>query len=258
MVVKALACGASLMLLAALRPASARAVVVPTPVAPYSLSTFAVSQNGYSKPDSITFSRTNVFVGYGNGGNPDGSGGAMSTIVKYKMDGTVMKTYTVVGHNDGLRFNYATGDLWALQNEDGNSTLVIIEPGSGKQKTFTLGTGPHGGGYDDLVFDGNSVFISASAPTLATNTAPAIVSLKLKGKKVTLTGVLNGNASAINVTTGTTVALNLQDPDSMIRDPFGELILDCLNRTEKAMTQAHAFKAAELCLRAQAAARRIT
>jgi len=38
---------------------------------------------------------------------------------------------------------------------------------------------------------------------------------------------------------------------------FGELILDCLNRTEKAMTQTHVFKAAELCLRAQAAARRI-
>jgi len=36
---------------------------------------------------------------------------------------------------------------------------------------------------------------------------------------------------------------------------FGELILDCLNRTEQAMTQAHAFKAAELCLKAQAAAR---
>jgi len=35
---------------------------------------------------------------------------------------------------------------------------------------------------------------------------------------------------------------------------FGELILDCLNRTEKAMTQAHAFKAAELCLQAQAKA----
>ena len=38
---------------------------------------------------------------------------------------------------------------------------------------------------------------------------------------------------------------------------FGQLILDCLNRTETAMTQAHAFKAAELCLRAQLAARRI-
>lgn len=39
---------------------------------------------------------------------------------------------------------------------------------------------------------------------------------------------------------------------------FGELILDCLHRTENAMTQAHAFKAAELCLQAQAAARRIS
>jgi len=32
---------------------------------------------------------------------------------------------------------------------------------------------------------------------------------------------------------------------------FGKLILDCLNRTELAMTQAHAFKAGELCLLAQ-------
>lgn len=39
---------------------------------------------------------------------------------------------------------------------------------------------------------------------------------------------------------------------------FGEFILDCLNRTENAMTQAHAFKAAELCLRAQAAAKKIS
>jgi predicted dehydrogenase len=32
---------------------------------------------------------------------------------------------------------------------------------------------------------------------------------------------------------------------------FGQLILDCLNGTEHAMTQRHAFAAAELCLRAQ-------
>ncbi|UOQ44182.1 Gfo/Idh/MocA family oxidoreductase [Halobacillus salinarum] len=35
---------------------------------------------------------------------------------------------------------------------------------------------------------------------------------------------------------------------------FGQLILDCLHRTEHAMTQKHAFKAAELCLIAQEAA----
>ncbi len=38
---------------------------------------------------------------------------------------------------------------------------------------------------------------------------------------------------------------------------FGELILDCIHRTENAMTQAHAFKAAELCLKAQDMAERI-
>ncbi|MFC0672609.1 Gfo/Idh/MocA family protein [Brachybacterium hainanense] len=36
---------------------------------------------------------------------------------------------------------------------------------------------------------------------------------------------------------------------------FGELILDVLHRTENAMTQAHAFKAVELAVRAQAQAR---
>ncbi|MBW4841040.1 MAG: gfo/Idh/MocA family oxidoreductase, partial [Paenibacillaceae bacterium] len=39
---------------------------------------------------------------------------------------------------------------------------------------------------------------------------------------------------------------------------FGELVLDCLNRTENAMTQEHAFKAAELCLKAQQQALHIT
>lgn len=35
---------------------------------------------------------------------------------------------------------------------------------------------------------------------------------------------------------------------------FGELILDSLERTERAMTQRHIFTAAKLCLQAQAAA----
>ncbi len=39
---------------------------------------------------------------------------------------------------------------------------------------------------------------------------------------------------------------------------FGQLILDCLERTEKAMTQEHIFTAASLCLEAQEKARRIS
>ncbi|QGQ95056.1 gfo/Idh/MocA family oxidoreductase [Paenibacillus psychroresistens] len=38
---------------------------------------------------------------------------------------------------------------------------------------------------------------------------------------------------------------------------FGQLILDCIHRTELAMTQEHAFKAAELCLLAQKQAIRV-
>lgn len=37
---------------------------------------------------------------------------------------------------------------------------------------------------------------------------------------------------------------------------FGQLILDCIHRTQNAMTQAHAFKAAELCVKAQMTATR--
>ncbi len=38
---------------------------------------------------------------------------------------------------------------------------------------------------------------------------------------------------------------------------FGQMILDCIHRTEHAMTQVHCFKAAELCIRAEAQAVRV-
>ena len=204
-------------------PALASAQVVAG--APYSVTTFATAPTGLSAPDSVTFSSTNVFIGYGNGGAPDGSGGAMSNVVEYDFTGTVVKNFTIVGHNDGLRYNPRENNLWALQNEDGMSTLIIINLRNGDQTTYTLGTGPHGGGYDDIDFNNNSIYISASAPTLAVDTAPAIVSLKLKGKTPVLTGILNGNATVTNALTGKPETLSLTDPDSMIVDPYGELVM---------------------------------
>ena len=90
-------------ILAAIIPANGLAQPVATP--PYSVATFAVAPVGLTKPDSITFNSTNVFVGYGNGGAPDGSGGAISNIIEYDFKGNVIKNFTVIGHNDGLRFN---------------------------------------------------------------------------------------------------------------------------------------------------------
>ena len=206
---------------------TAGAIVEPVVSPPYTLSTFAQSEGVYSDPDSVTFNESNIFIGYGNGGAPDGSGGAMSTIVEYDMTGTVITTFTVVGHNDGLRINPADGSLWALQNEDANANLAVIDLKSGKQTVTQFPSpAPHGGGYDDLVFTKGATFISASNPANNPNTGPAIVSVDLKGKTLSVTPVLAGEAMATNVLTGSTVTLNLQDPDSMILDPFGELILD--------------------------------
>src|SRR5215472_1004679 len=137
-------------IVAALLPTSGLSQVVATP--PYSVATFATAPSGLSAPDSITFSATNVFVGYGNGGAPDGSGGAMSNVVEYDFKGNTVNIFTIVGHNDGLRYNSRTNTLWAVQNEDGNANLAIINLGTGQQQVSQLGTGPHGGGYDDIDF----------------------------------------------------------------------------------------------------------
>jgi hypothetical protein len=207
----------------ALIPANGLTQVLATP--PYSVTTFATAPSGLSAPDSVTFSATNVFIGYGNGGAPDGSGGAMSNVVEYDFKGNIINNFTIVGHNDGLRYNPHTNTLWAVQNEDGNANLSIINLRTGKQEISQLGTGPHGGGYDDIDFNNSAVYLSASAPTINPNTAPAIVSLQMSRKGPVLTGILNGDATATNVTTGTTETLNLQDPDSMIVNPLGELVM---------------------------------
>ena len=202
-------------------------IVGPVISSPYTLSTFAQSEGVYSDPDSVAFNQNNIFIGYGNGGAPDGSGGAMSTIVEYDMTGKVITTFTVVGHNDGLRINPADGTLWALQNEDANPNLVIIDLKTAKQTVIQFPEPtPHGGGYDDLVFTDGGIFISASNPANNPNTGPAIIGVDVKKKTIKVTPVLAGEAMATSVLTGATVKLNLQDPDSMILDPFGELVLD--------------------------------
>ena len=200
----------------------------PTPqaVAPYELTVFANAPAGLSAPDSIAVLRDRVFVGYGDGHAPDGSDGLSSQVVEFRMDGSVAFVYTVKGHNDGLKFDPKTHLLWALQNEDANPNLVIIDTETHQRKQFSFGPTPHGGGYDDIVFRGCKVFLSASNPANNPNTGPAIVRAELEGSKVEVKPVLAGEASAIDIPTDATVPLNLQDPDSMTLDPLGNIVLD--------------------------------
>jgi hypothetical protein len=206
------------------------AAVVPafaqTAAPPYQLSVFATAPSGSSRPDSIAVLRDHVFVGYGDGNLPNGADGKSTQIVDYAMDGTVKYTYTVKGHNDGLTVDPSTHLLWAIQNEDSNANLVVINPKTHQQKLYAFAPTAHGGGYDDVVFRGCKAYISASNPANSPNTAPAIVSATLDGGFVDVKPVLAGNASAIDIPTDATVKLNLQDPDSMTLDPQGNIVLD--------------------------------
>jgi hypothetical protein len=194
--------------------------------APYELSVFAAAPQGSSAPDSVAVLRDRVFVGYGDGNLPDGSDGKSTQIVEYAMDGSIRYTYTVKGHNDGVKVNPFTHHIWALQNEDAAPNLVIINPETHAQRKYKFGPTPHGGGYDDLVFRGCKVYISASNPANNPNTGPAIVSVRFDGDYVDVESVLAGEASAIDIPTDATVKLNLQDPDSMTLDPLGDIVLD--------------------------------
>jgi hypothetical protein len=195
---------------------------------PYAVSVFAQSLPGvYTQPDSITFNSTAIFIGYGNTGAPNGASGVPSVIAECDYSGNLLNRIFVVGHNDGLKVNPQTGDLWSLQNEDGNATLIIFNAQTlAPKQSYFLGTGPHGGGYDDIVFLNGNVYFSASNPQHNPNNEPAIMQFTSNGSTFTLTPVLYGNATATDIPTGQPVILNLQDPDSMTFNPGGDIVLD--------------------------------
>jgi hypothetical protein len=205
------------------RPAAAQG---PVAQPPYQLSVFAKSANGYSQPDSIVQWRDSILVGFGDGVSKTGS--APSTIVQFSLSGQVERMFSVPGHNDGLRL-VGENDLWALQNEDGNPNLVVIDLESGRQQNFTFAPTVHGGGYDDMVVKNGEVFITASNPNLngaGVNVFPALVRARLTGTMVDVEPVLSGDANATDIPTGAAVQLNLTDPDSMTIDPRGNIVLD--------------------------------
>lgn len=195
-------------------------------VAPYKLTVFAQAPSGLSAPDSIAVLKDHVFIGYGDGHAPDGSDGKSSQVVEYDMQGNVLHIYTVVGHNDGIKIDPATHLVWAMQNEDLNPNLVIINPENHQQTEYTFGPTPHGGGYDDIVFRGCKVYFSASNPANNPNNGPAIVKGRLIGNMVEVSPVLAGEAAATDIPTDASITLNLQDPDSMTVDPLGNIVLD--------------------------------
>src|SRR3974390_1247707 len=79
----------------------AQAQVTASP--PYTVSVFAQAPANTSQPDSIVRWRDRVIVGFENHVAKDGTDGKSSTIVEFSLGGAVRRTFTVPGHNDGLR-----------------------------------------------------------------------------------------------------------------------------------------------------------
>ena len=212
----------------ALGSVPAEAQTLPTAAAPYKISVFANSPVGISQPDSIVQWHDSIIVGFENHVAKDGTDNKFSTIVEFSLSGKVNRAFQVQGHNDGLRL-VGEDDLWALQNEDANPNLVVINLRTGNANAYQFAPTPHGGGYDDMVVKDGKVYITASNPNLdamGNNVYPALVRASLSGNNVLLETVFSGNASATDIPTGTTVTLNLTDPDSMTIDPRGNIVLD--------------------------------
>jgi hypothetical protein len=190
------------------------------------VKTFAVAPKGDSAPDSITTANGTFFIEYGNGADSTGMGGS-STIVQYDKAGHIEHTYTIAGSVDGLKLNPYTGEIWALQNQDGNSTLTLIDPVSHKVRGPWSFANPSGTrGYDDVVFEGNKVFLSYTNPNGAGD--PTLVEL-LNGDRPSGTlltsAILTDGVTGFDTVTGKMETVPQSDPDSLKTSPNGDLLL---------------------------------
>jgi hypothetical protein len=175
-------------------------------------------------PDSITLSKNSVWVSYTNGADSTGLSGS-STVVQYKSNGKVRHTYSLAGSVDGLKVDPRTGLVWALENQDGNSTLSLIDP-----KAHTV-TGPipyfvesTTQGYDDVVFRGDQVFLSYTNPVNPTD--PTIQLLQEGSNPLVVTPILTMGAMGTDLATGLPNQPTTQhDPDSLKLTPSADLML---------------------------------
>jgi hypothetical protein len=78
----------------------------------------------------------------------------------------VRHQWTGAANVDGLRID-PTGLVWALQNNDGNSTLTTINSISNATQFFTYGntyTNVANRGFDDVQFSNGGTFLSETNP----------------------------------------------------------------------------------------------
>jgi hypothetical protein len=144
--------------------------------------------------------------------------------VQYGLNGSVQQTYSIKGLVDGLKFNPVTGKVWALQNNDGNATLSIIDPTTHMVSgPLSYGApysyGPNGGngrGYDDVAFLDGKVYLSYTNPV---NPADPVLQILNQGNSP------SGTLTTKTILTVAETGISAPDIDSLKSTPNGELVL---------------------------------
>ncbi len=192
-----------------------------------SSTVFATGTGGATQPDSLTLGPDSLWAEYGNGVKSDGTGGS-STIVQYSLNGDVERTLSIPGSADGLKVDPNTGMVFALQNQDGNSTLSLIDPTSGQVSApLSYAVPSTSRGYDDIAFVNGQVYVSYTNPT---GPGDPVVQRLTNGDmpigKLATANILADGATGTDIATGKMdQPIPLSDPDSLKSTPNGDLVL---------------------------------
>jgi hypothetical protein len=184
---------------------------------------------GASQPDSLAFGSGSLWVAYTNGADSTGAGGS-SLVVRYTPSGQVQKTFSISGSVDGLRID-PSGNVWALQNQDANSALTVINPATNGTTTYGYGASYTTGlnstmrGFDEAVFTSGQTYLSVTNPGPGTDSIIVPLSSGLVSPLQVGAGLLPSTFTATNQATGMTGTFTITDPDSLKAARGGDLAL---------------------------------
>src|SRR5271157_3314026 len=179
-----------------------------------------------TSPDSVGFGLGSIWISYQNGADSTGLPPGASTVVRYSLSGAVQNTWSIAGNVDGMRID-PSGQVWALQNNDGNSTLTVINPTTLGTTLYPFGssyTNVPNRGFDDAQFLKGTTYLSETNP--ASNSDPIVLKLTTGlTSPLQIAGILNSQFTGTNLATGMVTTDTITDPDSLTQTPKGDLAL---------------------------------
>ncbi len=193
----------------------------------YTVNVFATGTAVSSTaPDSVTFGDGSLWIAYQNGADTAGASGS-STVVRYSPTGAVLNTWTIKGNVDGLNVDPTSGLVWALQNNDGNSAVTVINPVTNSTSAYTYGntyTNVANRGFDDMVFTHGNIFISETNPASGTDAVIVKLTSGLHSP-LQISPILNSTFTGTNLATGLPTSVSITDSDSLKLSTTGVLAL---------------------------------